>query len=73
MTGTVPIYWGCPSIGKFFNTDGMIIFNNIEELSNILNNLSIEKYNDMKDAIQENFEKAKEYIIAEDYIYKNYL
>ena len=51
----------------------MIIFNNIEELSNILNNLSIEKYNSMKGAIQENFEKAKEFLIAEDYIYKNYL
>ena len=72
MTGTVPVYWGCKSIGKFFNTDGMIIFNSIEELINI-NNLSMEKYNNMKDAIQENFEKAKEFLIAEDYIYKNYL
>jgi len=73
MSGTVPIYWGCPSIGKFFNTDGMIIFDNVEDLDKIIKDLSFEKYNSMKDAIQENFEKAKEYIIAEDYIYKNYL
>ena len=73
MTGTVPIYWGCPSIGNFFNTDGMIIFDNVEDLDKILKDLSFEKYNSMKDAIQENFEKAKEFLIAEDYIYKNYL
>jgi hypothetical protein len=73
MTGTVPIYWGCPSIGDFFNLNGMIIFNNINELPKILEELSFEKYNEMKDAINDNFEKAKEYLIAEDYIYKNYL
>jgi hypothetical protein len=73
ITGTVPIYWGCPSIDKFFNTEGMIIFDNINELSDILNNLSFEKYNSMKNAIEENFEKAKEYLIAEDYMYKNHI
>ena len=73
MTGTVPIYWGCPSIGNFFNTDGMIIFDNFEDLDEIINNLTIEKYNNMLDAIKENFDNAKEYLIAEDYIYKNYL
>lgn len=73
MTGTVPIYWGCPSIGNFFNVDGMIIFDDVKELEEIIKNLSFDKYNDMKDAIEDNFEKAKEYLIAEDYIYKNYL
>lgn len=69
MTGAVPIYWGCKSIGKFFNTDGMIIYDNFTDFYDI----SFNKYNSMKDAIQENFEKAKEFLIAEDYIYKNYL
>lgn len=73
VTGTVPIYWGCPSIGNFFNTDGMIIFDDINDLTEIIKNLSFDKYKKMKAAIQENFEKAKEYLIAEDYIYKKYL
>jgi hypothetical protein len=73
MTGTVPIYWGCPSIEKFFNVDGMIIFDDIKDLSKILEEITIEQYIKMKNAIEENFEKAKEYLIAEDYIYKNYL
>jgi len=73
LTGTVPIYWGCPSIDNFFNIDGMIIFDKIEDLPRILEDLSIDKYLSMKNAIEENFEKAKEYLIAEDYIYKNYI
>lgn len=73
MTGTVPIYWGCPSIGNFFNIDGMILFDNINELSKILEDLSFDRYIKMKDAIEDNFKKAKEYLIAEDFIYKNYL
>jgi hypothetical protein len=25
-TGTIPIYWGNPDIGEFFDTNGIIIF-----------------------------------------------
>lgn len=73
MTGTLPIYWGCPSISKFFNTDGMILFDSISELNKILDGISFEQYIKMKKVIQENFENAKRYLIAEDYIYENYL
>lgn len=71
MTGTVPIYWGCPSIDKFFNLDGMILFDNLYDLQLQLNHLSFDKYNSMIEAINENFQKAKNYLIAEDWIYKN--
>ncbi len=71
ITGTVPIYWGCPSISDFFNLDGMIIFNNIDDLHYKLGDLSLEKYKSMLPAIKENFEKAKAFLIAEDWIYNN--
>jgi len=64
LTGTVPIFWGCPSIasiGKFFNIKGIIVFNTVEECINILNNINFEKYKSMLPYIKENFEKAKEY------------
>ena len=61
LSGTIPIYWGCPSIGDFFNIKGMIIFDTLDELKEILNNLTIEKYKSMELYIKENFEKAKEY------------
>lgn len=71
MTGTVPIYWGCPSISKFFNLDGVIVFDDFDTLLTQLESLSLEKYISMLPAIRENFELAKEYLIAEDWIYKN--
>ena len=39
----------------------MIIFDTLEELKEILNNLRIEKYKSIELYIKENFEKAKEY------------
>lgn len=58
---TIPIYWGASNIGDYFNTDGMIIFNNIEELKDILDNLDEKFYDDRVDIVEENYEKSKEY------------
>lgn len=71
MTGTIPIYWGCPSIGNFFNLDGMIIVSDINSLLSEIKSLSLEKYNSMLPAIKENFELGKKFLIAEDWIYEN--
>jgi len=73
MTGTVPIYWGCPNVEDFFNPAGILKFNNIEELGEILKECNEEKYTSMLSAIKENFEIAKKYKIPEDYIWHNYL
>ena len=62
LSGSVPIYWGCPSIHKFFNIDGIYTFNTIEELLTILNNISPELYISKLDVIEENFNEAKKYV-----------
>ncbi|MBF2057483.1 MAG: hypothetical protein IGQ45_09735 [Cyanobacterium sp. T60_A2020_053] len=41
---TVPIYWGCPNIDDFFDSDGIITFSNQEELASILDSLTPEDY-----------------------------
>tara|TARA_Y100000996_G_scaffold43848_1_gene30348 strand:+ start:214 stop:1089 length:876 start_codon:yes stop_codon:yes gene_type:complete len=61
LSGTIPIYRGCPSIYKYFNINGILTFNTLDELVNILNNLSENKYNDMYEYVQENFNKAQNY------------
>lgn len=71
LTGTIPIYWGCPSIGKFFNTDGMIIFDNLLELKDKLKFCTQEFYEKNIEAIRQNFKTAHQYLCAEDYIYEN--
>jgi len=71
--GTIPIYWGCPNIGEFFDLNGIITFNTIDELINIMSNLNFnEQYSKMLPAITKNIEIAKKYNITEDWIYENY-
>ncbi len=70
-TGTCPIYWGNPSIGDFFNIDGFIIIDDINSLQSTINSLSLEKYKSMLPAIEENFKKASNMLLAEDYIFEN--
>lgn len=71
MTGAIPIYWGCPDIFKFFNPEGMYIFENINELESILNGISENDYNNRLNAIQDNFVRAQDYIIFEKYLWEN--
>jgi hypothetical protein len=60
-TLTVPIYYGCTNIEKYFNPKGIIQFNTIEELDDILKNLTPSMYDEMLPYLHENFEAAKPY------------
>lgn len=75
LTGTVPIYWGCPSIHKFFNPKGFITFDEIEELEKTVKNENylVSFYKENAKHIIENFNIALNYKVAEDYLYKNYI
>lgn len=72
-TGTIPIYWGCPSIGNFFDVNGILTFDNINELKDILSNLNGDLYISKLDNVKRNFDKATKYLMSEDYIFENYL
>jgi len=71
MVGAIPIYWGCPNIGDFFDEGSILTFNNLEELEKIIDGASSVEYNQIKSTIQNNFEIAKNYCITEDWIYEN--
>jgi hypothetical protein len=64
-TGTVPLYWGCPSIECFFNTKGILAFQSLRELEKIIPRLSHELYEDMMPAIEDNYERAMSYRVIE--------
>ncbi len=51
---TIPIYWGAPNIGDYFNLKGIIVFQTIEGLQLILNNLTQETYWQYSSIIEEN-------------------
>jgi hypothetical protein len=74
LSGVIPIYWGSPNINDFFDSNGIIKFNNLDELENIIKNknLLLEFYNKNLEAIKNNFETAKQFKIGEDYLYSQY-
>ena len=69
ITGTIPIYYGMPNIGDFFNLDGIIILDENFKIED----LSFDLYNSKIKAITDNFNRAKELLVAEDYIYLKHI
>jgi hypothetical protein len=70
-TGTIPIYWGCPSIGNFFEKESILSFETYEELEKILSEITPEMYFSKIESVKKNYKKSKEYLLSEDWIYKN--
>jgi hypothetical protein len=69
VTGTIPIFWGTPNIGDYFDKNGIIIFDdnfNFDELTP-------ELYYSKKESIKNNFQASIDLLSAEDYIYVNYI
>lgn len=70
VTGTIPIYYGCEAIGDFFDKNGIITFNSLEELDNILKNLTVKMYKSKLNSIKNNFKISKKYVLAENIIFE---
>ena len=70
-TGTIPVYRGTRNLGNFFDTNGIIHFETIEELFELLPSLTPRLYEEKIDAVRRNFAAAEEYVLAEDWIYRN--
>jgi hypothetical protein len=71
-TGTVPIYRGCPSFDDFFDLDGIIRFDDEEELGDVLDSIGPQDYAWRMDAIRQNFARARSYFRAEDWAQSKY-
>ena len=66
--GTVPIFWGCPNISEYFDERGFITFDTIEELDEILSNLTIKDYTDRLEYIEKNLTLSKDYVSTDDIV-----
>jgi hypothetical protein len=66
-TGTVPIYWGTRKIDQFFDPDGVIHFDEANEIHDILKSLSIDDYQNRMGAVMRNFESSKRFHVPEEY------
>lgn len=70
--GTIPIYWGSPDIGRFFNDESIIEVDDLEDIGYWLDRIHSGLYKVNTESIQENLERAREYVICEDWLYKAY-
>jgi hypothetical protein len=59
---TIPIYWGCTNVNDFFNPKGILQVGNVDDMIYISNNLNSDFYESHQDVIEENFNKALDYV-----------
>ena len=76
LTGTIPIYYGTPNIGDYFDMDGIFTFTTNEELEDIIRDI-IENgdkiYDSRKKSIKNNYELAIKYTLNSDQIFNQYI
>lgn len=58
---TVPVYWGCSNIEKYYNCNGILYFRSDDEAINTINKLTKETYDKMMPFINENYYWAIQY------------
>ncbi|GAG76494.1 unnamed protein product, partial [marine sediment metagenome] len=71
--GTVPIFWGCPNIGTFFDERGILAFETVEEAVEIVRGLHLAQWSSFLPYIKTNLTLAAEYEITEDWMVKHTL
>jgi hypothetical protein len=72
-TGTIPIYRGDSEINNYFDPNGIITFNTMEELEDILKICNEELYLNKIEAVKTNFEIAESYLYPWKIIKEKYL
>jgi hypothetical protein len=61
VSRTIPIYWGAPNVGEYFDTDGILTFDTYSDLSIVLRSLTPEFYQSRLKAIEHNLHEAMKY------------
>ena len=67
-TGTIPVFYGCKGVTEYFNEDGIIFLDDNFDISSLTEELYYSKMN----VIKENYQRALDFSVAEDYIYTTY-
>ena len=76
LTGVIPIYYGCPNVGDFFDLNGILTFSTKEELDSIIKDITLngeEIYQSKLKSVKNNFKIVDKYSINMDQLYDKYL
>jgi len=63
--GTIPVYWGCPNIGDYFNTDGIILLTDDFDV----NDLTDELYESKMEAVRDNYQRVRNMPMSDDVLF----
>jgi hypothetical protein len=55
QTKTIPIYMGCTNIDEFYDSRGMFIVNNINDIIEVCNSLTPDTYHQMLEYVEKNY------------------
>lgn len=61
LTKTIPLHYGTPNLGEFFNMDAVYNIQNVDEIISVCNTLTPELYYSKLDAIEDNYNRALAY------------
>lgn len=66
VTNTIPIYWGCPNINKYFDVRGIIRVGSIDETIRVVNKLTESDYTSRIPYMRRNLQSAMDYVLYEN-------
>lgn len=72
LTGTIPLYYGCPNISSYFDIEGIITFHSAGELLTILDKIDERDYNNRLTAVNNNYALATNQALVNDDFYEKY-
>jgi len=61
VSRTIPIYWGCPNVGEFFDENGILRFDTYEDLVRVLEEIPPDFYQTHIAAVEHNLHEAMKY------------
>ena len=68
-SGVIPIYWGTKNVQKYFNPKGILFFNTIQELDQIISNIEengLQIYESMQVYVEENYKLSRSFLMFDD-------
>lgn len=71
--GTIPIFWGCPNIGDFFDSRGVLSFETPAQCAAIVRGLSMDLYESLAPYAAENLRQVADFAVAENWLYDHIL
>jgi len=69
--GTIPIFWGAPNIGEYFEGMGILSFENVYQLESLIKEIDEHTYDYLKTFARENLRRVAEHRITEEWIVAN--